>query len=504
MCFVEYLISDYYKDVENIGIYETWNKILSHLNNKEDEYGIFNIDTLSDLYELGIAHSDKQSKKMLGQYYTPEDVSFLMANWLSNMKGKNVCDVCCGTGNLIIAYLKTIGKEETINLIKNKRIYLYDIDKTALMICKKRISLLYGETATCNINFINEDFLDKDVKLPNHCKVISNPPYNNIKKFKETWNVTKNMQSSKELYSAIMEKILTGSNASVIISPYSFLGGSKFYELRKIMNSYNGFVVSFDNVPGNIFNGKKHGIFNSNASNSVRASITVTQNNDNKKGYRCSGLIRFKNTERAELLNPTTLETTLSDYQVIDESHTQYIKCFPQLDSLYKNWTSKSSPLKEYLTEDSSFQLCFPNACRYYSVASFKNLNRGGKYTLSFEDEITRKIIYCFLNSSFCYWHWRLYDGGILYQKGLFFELPIIDFNIIDENNKEKLLYIADEMIQNEEKYLSLKKNAGEMQENIKFPIEYIRKIDNIFLKILGEKSDYHIFDIVHSNCFML
>ena len=144
------------------------------------------------------------------------------------------------------------------------------------------------------------------------------------------------MQSSKELYSAIMEKILTGSNASVIISPYSFLGGSKFYELRKIMNSYNGFIISFDNVPGNIFNGKKHGVFNSNASNSVRASITVTQNNDNKKGYRCSGLIRFKNTERAELLNPTTLETTLSDYQIINESHTQYIKCFPQLDSLYK------------------------------------------------------------------------------------------------------------------------------------------------------------------------
>ena len=134
---MEYLISDYYKDIENIGIYETWNKILSHLNNKEDKHGIFNIDTLSDLYELGIANSDKQSKKMLGQYYTPEDVSLLMANWLSNMEGKNVCDVCCGTGNLIIAYLKTIGKEETMNLIKNKQIYLYDIDKIALMICKK-------------------------------------------------------------------------------------------------------------------------------------------------------------------------------------------------------------------------------------------------------------------------------------------------------------------------------------------------------------------------------
>ena len=500
---MQYSLTNYYSDIENIGLKNTWNKILSYLKTANDNFGIFNIDTLSDLYEAGLAFENKDVKKEFGKYYTPEDVSTLMSEWFKNLEGENVCDVCCGTGNLIIAYFKVIGKTETINLIKSKKIFLYDIDETALIICGKRISLLYGEDVIDNINFISNDFLNKEITLPNNCKVISNPPYNSIKEFKETYNITKNMQSSKELYSAIMEKILTGSNSSVIISPYSFLGGNKFYEFRKIMNNYNGFIVSFDNVPGNIFKGKKHGTFNSNLSNSVRASITVTENKPHKKGYKCSGLIRFKNTEREDVLKTNSLESLLSDYQLINETNTQYIKCFPQLNHLYKNWTSKSSLLKNYLISESDNSLCFPNACRYYSVASYQNLDRGGKIILNFKNEAEEKIIYCFLNSSFCYWHWRLYDGGILYQKSLLLELPVINFDLIPENYKRRLSEIAEDMRKNEGKYLSFKKNAGKMQENIKFPIEYIQEIDNIFLKVLGEKADYHIFDIVHSNHFL-
>ena len=41
-----------------------------------------------------------------------------------------------------------------------------------------------------------------------------------------------------------MEKIIKQSVASVIITPYSYIGSTKFYSLRKFMNNYNGFVVS--------------------------------------------------------------------------------------------------------------------------------------------------------------------------------------------------------------------------------------------------------------------
>ena len=72
-----------------------------------------------------------------------------------------------------------------------------------------------------------------------------------------------------------MEKIIASKNAAVIITPHSFLGGDSFKSLRKELNEEGGYIFAFDNVPGNIFNGKKFGIFNSNEANSTRAAITI-------------------------------------------------------------------------------------------------------------------------------------------------------------------------------------------------------------------------------------
>ena len=65
-----------------------------------------------------------------------DDVATVMANWFKDLKGENVCDVGCGTGKLILTYLDIIGKKNAINLIKNGKLFLYDIDETALSICK--------------------------------------------------------------------------------------------------------------------------------------------------------------------------------------------------------------------------------------------------------------------------------------------------------------------------------------------------------------------------------
>ena len=40
-----------------------------------------------------------------------------MSKWFQNLEGENICDVGCGTGNLILTYLEMIGKE------KNNRNY---------------------------------------------------------------------------------------------------------------------------------------------------------------------------------------------------------------------------------------------------------------------------------------------------------------------------------------------------------------------------------------------
>lgn len=493
-------INVYIKNVKKYGLSKTWDNIL---NDSLLNLGKYQVDDFGELYEIGLECTNKISKKEMGKYYTPDDVSSILSNWLIPLDGNNICDVGCGTGNLILNYLSKLEFKDAKNLIKNGHIYLYDIDAIALKICKYSIAIKYGAELLDKINDIKCDFLNKKITLPSDCKVISNPPYYKITEIKKTWKLTNVIKDSKELYSSFMEKIISQSKSSVIITPYSFLGSDKFYSLRCLMNNYNGFIVSFDNVPGNIFNGRKHGIFNTNSTNSVRAAITVTENLKNKKGYRISPLIRFKTDERKILLNNKCLESLINDdYQIVSGENKPYYKCFIELQDVFKIWMNKCKiTLSEYITnkDNGNKYVCVPTTCRYFTVASSFELKRNGKRLFYMKDNVYYDYIYTFLNSSFAYWWWRLIDGGINCSMSLIGSIPSI-YNLLSEDDKLKLSKVAKEMRNHEKENLVYKKNANKMQESIKFPKVYRDKINQLYLNALGINVDSSIFDIIHSS----
>ena len=73
----------------------------------------------------------------MGKYYTPIDVAEVMAKFLLDLPGDNICDLCCGTGNLILSVLDIMGEDKAKMFLANGNIYLYDIDSTALMFVQK-------------------------------------------------------------------------------------------------------------------------------------------------------------------------------------------------------------------------------------------------------------------------------------------------------------------------------------------------------------------------------
>ena len=494
------LVSKYLSQIKKDGLSKTWDNILINSLYGSKEY---NVENFGELYEIGLEYTNKISKKEMGKYYTPEDVASLLSNWLLPLDGINICDVGCGTGNLILNYLSKLKNYDAKKLIGGGHVYLYDIDSLALKICKYSIAIKYGADLLDKINDIKCDFLNKKIKLPNNSKVISNPPYYKITEMKSTWKLTDVIKNSKELYSSFMEKIITQSVSSVIITPYSFIGCDKFYSLRRLMNDYNGFIVSFDNVPGNIFNGRKHGVFNSNSTNSVRAAITVTENKTDKKGYRISPLIRFKTDERNMLLNNELLEQLINDeYQLVNVKRKAYHKCFIELSSIYNAWMNKAeNTLSEFITnkDNGNKCICVPTTCRYFTVGSSFELKRDGKRMFYLKDNKYYDYIYTLLNSSFAYWWWRLIDGGINCSMSLIGSIPSI-YNLLNENNKKELSTIAKDMQKHEKEYLVYKRNAKKMQESIKFPKEYRDKINKVFLNALGVDDKPQVFDIIHSS----
>lgn len=498
----QYSNAAYENDVLSHGLSETWRSICSYiLTHGEQQDGLLRIENFGELYERGLALQDKHDKKRHGQYYTPTDVARVMVEWLDKLPGSTICDVACGTGKLILEYLDFLGYERAQMLLKSGSIWLYDMDALALQICQTAVAVRYGNACAEKLNIRCCDFLSRREVLPPNAKVIANPPYAAVDAFETDWEVTDVVLQGRELYAAFLEKIWKQSTASVVITPYSFIGGAKFLPLRRLMNDYKGFVVSFDNIPGNIFIGRKHGIFNSNRGNSVRAAITVTQFTDEeKKGFRFSPLIRFKQTERTRLLTCSTLESLLGrELQLINDRNLAFAKCDVHLEPVYRRWRDFSSvTLGQYVSKVGRFEMFVPNTCRYFTVAAQGKLARSGQFTLRFTDETIYWYVFGMLNSSFAYWHWRLFDGGITYPFGLLMRLPLFVDRLSQSDNKF-FREIGQEMVEISKECVVTKNNMG-IQENLKYPQSYRNRLNRRLLDILGLDLSETCFDVVHAN----
>ena len=99
-----FTIDDYEKMIDKLGLAKAWDNILDFLTNKTIEEisvnQLLTFENLGELYEIGLAYTNKIAKKDMGKYYTPQDVSIVMAELLLENKIKSIADVGCGTGNL--------------------------------------------------------------------------------------------------------------------------------------------------------------------------------------------------------------------------------------------------------------------------------------------------------------------------------------------------------------------------------------------------------------------
>lgn len=461
----------------------------------------FSLDNIGELYEIALERTNKISKKELGQYFTPQDTANFMARKLLDLLSAddNISDVCCGTGNLIVALLKQMQKKQALNLILNRQIWLYDLDESALKLAVMKLAILFvpkGDIDTYNnfasyVNCVTGNFLCDAITLPEKCAVISNPPYGKLLHGTSLW-LDCETYSTNEMFAVFMEKIAKQSKISVIISPQSFLGSAKFTTLRKVLSKFGGTVYAFDNVPASIFNGKKHGIFNTNSANSVRAAITVIDNKG--KGFRTTPLIRFKNCERDVLF--CNLDKFVGN--VIYNNATAWLKVPKPLEILVQRLNDSKYRVSDLITKTpNSYKLTVPSTPRYFVTASAKDLNRGGAIEIYARDQESFDRLYVLLNSTISYLWWRICDGGITITKDTLLNIPVPDI-------KANLDTIVQEGRDLETSCLKIKINAGKHNENIKFPDVYRKRLNTCMLETLNIMEAGNALYALHENALKL
>ena len=160
------------------------------------------------------------------------------------------------------------------------------------------------------------------------------------------------------------------------------------------------------------------------------------------------------------------------------------------------HWLQSPKTIENLLTDYSDYAINVPTTCRYYTVGAVTNLSRQGKYVLYAKSKEDFYLLYGLLNSSYCYYFYRLANGGITYPIGLLKKCPVPNILNLPADFKE----YCDILMNNESDFIVTKKNAGEIQENIKIPAEYRNKL-NQYMSVFFNEENYD-FTCIHQNHF--
>ena len=256
-------------DVNSKAIGETVakrNKVLVELLNGVAQMPLFstdgiNPDLFGDAYEYLMGMYAANAGKKGGQYFTPADVSELLARLgtIGKTKINKVYDPACGSGSLLLKVEKVLGKDNI-----ERGFYGQEIDLTTYNLC--RINMFLHNIEFDKFSIVREDTLlspqhwdDQPFEL-----IVSNPP------FSVPWEGDKNpllindprfspagvlAPASKGDMAFIMHSLswlASNGAAAIVCFPGIMYRGGAEQKIRKYLVD-NNFVDAIIQLPSNLF-----------------------------------------------------------------------------------------------------------------------------------------------------------------------------------------------------------------------------------------------------------
>ncbi|GEP96757.1 type I restriction-modification system subunit M [Chitinophaga cymbidii] len=128
-------------------------------------------DVIGDAYEYLIARFASEAGKKAGEFYTPGEVSTLLAKLVDAQPGNRICDPTCGSGSLLIKVAREVG---------NNNFSLYGQENNGSTWALARMNMFLHEMDNATIEWgdtINNPRLLEDDELMKFDVVVANPPF---------------------------------------------------------------------------------------------------------------------------------------------------------------------------------------------------------------------------------------------------------------------------------------------------------------------------------------
>jgi type I restriction enzyme M protein len=233
-------------------------KVLSHLDSIDFKLEDTEADVLGDAYEYLIGQFASGAGKKAGEFYTPQQVSMILAKIVSTGKTKlkSVYDPTCGSGSLLLRVSKEV--EEVGGF------YGQESNPTTFNLC--RMNMIMHDVHYRKFDIRNEDTLEHpqhiDMKFE---AVVANPP------FSANWSANplfmsddrfgsygKLAPSSKADFAFLLHMLhqLSDDGTMACVLPHGvlFRGGAEGH-IRKVLIEDRNVLDAVIGLPANVFYG---------------------------------------------------------------------------------------------------------------------------------------------------------------------------------------------------------------------------------------------------------
>lgn len=216
-------------------------------------------DVIGDVYEYLIGRFAAGAGKKAGEFYTPPEVSTLLARLLDPKPGNRICDPACGSGSLLIKVARQIGSD-------NFSLFGQESNGSTWALCKMNMFLHGMDSARIEwCDTINSPRLVEDSGLMKFDIVVANPPFS-LDKWgaenaeKDRYNrfhrgIPPKGRGDYAFITHMLETALENTGKVAVIVPHGvlFRGGSEGKIRRQLIES--NFVEAVVGLPPNLFYG---------------------------------------------------------------------------------------------------------------------------------------------------------------------------------------------------------------------------------------------------------
>ena len=265
-------------------------KVLSHLDKIDFEIGNIESDVLGDAYEYLIAQFASGAGKKAGEFYTPQEVSKILAKIVTSGKEKlkSVYDPTCGSGSLLLRVAKEV-KEVS-------HFYGQELNRTTYNLA--RMNMIMHDVHYKRFDIKQEDTLERPQHIDKRFEaIVANPPFsanwsaNNLfmtdERFSQYGKLAPKTKADYAFVTHMLHHLDENGTLAVVLPHGALFRGAAEGHIREYLIREKNYLDAVIGLPSNIFYGTSIPtcimVFKKNRSNKDVLFIDASEHYDKVK-----------------------------------------------------------------------------------------------------------------------------------------------------------------------------------------------------------------------------